>query len=69
MATCDMIIRDVQWQDRSCDLLLAEGRILELAEAGAAAPEGARSIEARGLHLLPSLIDAHVHLREPGQEY
>jgi dihydroorotase len=64
-----MIIRDVQWQDRSCDLLLAEGRILELAEAGAAAPEGARSIEARGLHLLPSLIDAHVHLREPGQEY
>ncbi len=69
MATCDMIIRDVQWQDRACDLLLAEGRILELAEAGAAAPEGARSIEARGLHLLPSLIDAHVHLREPGQEY
>lgn len=69
MATCDMIIRDVQWQERQCDLLLAEGRVLELTEAGAAAPEAARSINALGLRLLPSLIDAHVHLREPGQEY
>lgn len=26
-------------------------------------------IDATGLHLFPGLIDAHVHLREPGQEY
>lgn len=29
----------------------------------------ARVIDASGLHLFPGLIDAHVHLREPGQEY
>jgi len=28
-----------------------------------------RVIDARGLYILPGLIDMHVHLREPGQEY
>ncbi len=28
-----------------------------------------RTIDAGGLHILPGLIDAHCHLRDPGQEY
>ncbi|NCD24181.1 MAG: dihydroorotase [Deltaproteobacteria bacterium] len=69
MATCDLIIRDVLWQDRARDLVLFQGRIVELAEAGVVVPESVPTHDAQGLHLLPSLIDAHVHLREPGQEY
>ena len=30
---------------------------------------GAETVDATGLHLFPGLIDIHVHLREPGQEY
>jgi len=33
------------------------------------APEGATIIDARGLTVLPGLVDLHVHLREPGEEY
>ena len=31
-------------------------------------PEGAELIDASGLHILPGLVDMHVHLREPGRE-
>jgi dihydroorotase len=30
---------------------------------------GAEVLDAGGLHLFPGLVDIHVHLREPGQEY
>jgi dihydroorotase len=33
------------------------------------APEGAEIFDATGLVLFPGFIDAHAHLREPGQEY
>src|SRR6201996_4129795 len=29
-------------------------------------PEGKQTIDATGLHILPGLIDAHVHFRDPG---
>lgn len=32
-------------------------------------PEGRTVIDAKGLNVLPGLIDAHVHFREPGLEY
>ena len=45
---------------------IEEGRIVEVA------PELSRtvreSIDARGLHLFPGVIDAHVHFNEPGRE-
>ena len=37
--------------------------------AGSAPEAGGKVLNARGCHLLPSLVDAHVHLREPGLEY
>jgi dihydroorotase len=47
------------------DIGVRGGRIATLApEAGA---EAAEVIDARGLHVLPGLIDAHTHLRDPAQ--
>jgi allantoinase len=47
------------------DLGIIEGKIAELAQelAGSAREE----IEAQGLHILPGVIDAHVHFNEPGR--
>jgi dihydroorotase len=69
MAHVDFLIRNVSWQDRDCDLLIGNGKVVELVETGAAEVPGAQVVDGGGLALLPSLIDAHVHLREPGQEY
>jgi dihydroorotase len=49
------------------DVLISDGRITEISEK-ILAPE-ASAIRARGKILVPGLIDAHVHFREPGQEY
>jgi len=53
--------------DGSFDLLLAEGKIVELKPEIKA--EADLTIEARGLVIVPGFIDLHVHLREPGFEY
>lgn len=60
--------------DKNYDLLVSQGRIAAIAPSGAAAdalgaPSDAALVDAGGLRLFPSFIDAHVHLREPGQEY
>ncbi len=56
--------------DEPRDVLVRKGRIEELADPGAInLPEGAEMVDASGRHLFPGLIDPHVHLRTPGQEY
>jgi allantoinase len=47
------------------DILIRDGRISALVEAGASAAR--REIDARGLLALPGVIDAHVHFNEPGR--
>lgn len=47
------------------DVLVREGRIARIAPR-LDAVEGAEESDLEGLHLLPGLIDVHVHLREPG---
>lgn len=50
---------------RQADVAIDEGRI---AEVGLELPAGAREeIDARGLHVLPGLIDVHLHFNEPGR--
>lgn len=47
-------------------------RSIEIIDGRLGTLEGAtidRVIDATGLHILPGLIDAHCHLRDPGQEY
>lgn len=46
-------------------LVVEEGRVV-VADAPAA---GDRVVDLAGLHVLPGLVDVHVHLREPGFEY
>lgn len=43
------------------DLLVRDGVIVAAQPHSAAIPEGARSIEATGLHVIPGLADNHVH--------
>jgi len=50
-----------------CDVLISGGEISEMAE-NILAPR-ASTIDAYGKILVPGLVDAHVHFREPGQEY
>ena len=47
MAHVDCLIRNVSWEDRSCDLFIGEGRVLELAEAGTVAEIGRASCRER----------------------
>ena len=52
--------------DGIADLLVIDGRI---AEPGQPIPAGIQEIDAAGCWVVPGLIDMHVHLREPGEEY
>lgn len=51
------------------DVLLKDGRVAEVAQAGRLRGKGDETIDARGLVVCPGLIDIHVHLREPGQAH
>ena len=66
----DLIIRGgtvvLPWGEEAIDIGVRQGRIAALGVPGSA--ESDAVIDARGLHVLPGLIDAHVHLREPGTE-
>lgn len=53
---------------RKADILI-RGEHIAAVEPGLTAPPGATLIEARHHIVLPGLIDAHVHLREPGDEH
>lgn len=48
------------------DVLVQEGRILGLVSPGAEVGGARRTIDATGLHVLPGMVDVHVHTREPG---
>lgn len=67
-AKYDLLIRNgtcvLPWGVEQTDVGVRDGRI-----AGLGVPTGAtaaETIDARGLHVLPGLIDSHVHLRDPG---
>lgn len=53
--------------DGVMDIVIENGKIAEInAESDVKADA---EIDASGLHVFPGLVDAHCHLREPGQEY
>lgn len=54
--------------DRSADLLVEDGVVTAIGDS-LDVPKGAEEVAAAGLVVCPGLIDIHVHLREPGQEY
>ena len=53
--------------DMQADVLIEDGRIVKIAEKITDRVD--RVLEARGLTIVPGLIDMHVHLRDPGFTY
>jgi len=56
--------------DEECDVLVRRGVVAEIGPAGSlSAPDGGEALDGSGKHAFPGLVDPHVHLRTPGQEY
>ncbi len=53
--------------DKVSDILVEDGQIVEIGDG--LDSTGCEIIEAEGMYVLPGLVDAHCHLRDPGQEY
>jgi dihydroorotase len=51
----------------SCDVGVRGGRIASIGSLGGA--DAGETIDCRGLHILPGVIDSQVHFREPGAEH
>ncbi|MGY4801667.1 dihydroorotase [Teichococcus aerofrigidensis] len=68
MTSYDLILRGgrcvLPWGEAEADIGVRAGRIAAIGALGGATAE--REIDCRGLHVLPGLIDPHVHLRDPG---
>jgi dihydroorotase len=64
----DLIIRNgtcvLPWGSEATDVGVRNGRIAALGVAADAT--AGETLDAKGLHVLPGLIDPHVHLRDPG---
>lgn len=69
MARYDLIVRNgtlvLPWGAQQADLAVAAGRIAAI--GATAADEADTVLDARGLHVLPGIIDPHVHFRDSGQ--
>jgi dihydroorotase len=51
------------------DLAITDGKFAAIAAPGTLDVEAANILQAEGRHVLPGVIDGHVHFREPGSEY
>jgi len=62
------VIDPSQDLDGSFDLLVEDGHVAKI-DGRIKPPKDAETFDASGLVVAPGLIDIHIHLREPGQEY
>src|SRR3954468_2883981 len=53
--------------DTEADILVRGGEIAAIGD-DLEPPDGAETVDARGLHAFPAFVDPHVHLRTPGRE-
>jgi dihydroorotase len=53
----------------TADIAIASEKFVAIAEPGTLAMKADDVYDARGKHVLPGVIDGHVHFREPGLEY
>ena len=65
----DLVIRNGTVVTPEADFIasvaIADGRIIAVGD-DAAMPAAAETLDATGLHVLPGVIDVHVHFRDPG---
>jgi len=61
------VVDPAQGIDAVKDVLVTDGKVAEIADSISTANIG-HIIEAKGLLVLPGLVDMHTHLREPGRE-
>ena len=68
MPAFDLVLRGgtcvLPWSEEATDVGVRAGRIAAIGDLRTAG--AAETIDCTGLHILPGLIDAHVHLRDPG---
>src|SRR5437868_6368103 len=64
-----LLIDPAEHLEGKYDLLLKDGRVVEVASAGKLRGKADDTFNARGLIVAPGFIDIHVHLREPGQSH
>jgi len=64
-----LVVDPAQGLEAPKDLLVLDGKVAALEPPGTISVDGRRVIEASNLIVTPGLIDMHVHLREPGEEY
>ncbi|CAA9282842.1 MAG: Dihydroorotase [uncultured Craurococcus sp.] len=68
MPAFDLVLRGgtcvLPWGEEATDVGVRAGRIAAIGDLRTAG--AAETIDCTGLHILPGLIDAHVHLRDPG---
>ena len=68
MERYDLILKGghvvMPWGVEQADLAIRAGRIAAIGDLRTA--EAAQVVDCHGLHVLPGLIDPHVHLRDPG---
>ena len=66
----DLLIRNgicvLPWGSEAIDIGIRDGRIAALGVSASATAN--KILDATGLHVLPGLIDPHVHLRDPGDK-
>ena len=66
------VIDPARGMDSTCDVLVEDGRIAEVQprlDLPADRMAGIEEVDATGKWVVPGLLDMHVHLREPGEEY
>lgn len=71
MATYDVIVRNGMIVTTETvvqgDIAIKNGKIEEVSKGKAIEASAEKEINAEGLHILPGLIDSHVHFNEPGR--
>lgn len=63
------IVDPASGKEELADLLILDGKIISIQKDNPAGPEYIQVFDCTGKLVLPGLIDMHVHLREPGEEY
>jgi len=56
-------------ETREADIAITDGVFTEIAPRGQLTSTAKETYDATGKHVLPGVIDGHVHFREPGLEY